>query len=838
MAATDAPLTDHLKSPSLLGYQLRLGSKGMPFDEMVGPDGSVRAHWRDVAGFFARLGPEEITRRWNQARKILHDNGAAYNAQSRGLLRPWELNPVPLCLPSGEWQTISKAIRQRVRLLNCILNDLYGDQTLLANRLLPAALVLGNASYLRPCRGHPVKDDVRLAVYAADIARAPNGSWWVVSDRTQAPSGMGYTLENRMVLSRIFPNIFREARIARVGGFFDRLRSALAALSPRSGMEPNVVLLTPGPLNETYFEQAYLSRHLGYPLVQGQDLVVRQGRVFIKTLEGLRQVDVIFRRVDEDYCDPLELRDDSLLGVPGLLNAVRAGSVTLANALGSGLVECAALNAFLPGLCRKVFGEELLMPSVATWWCGEKDALRYVVDNLHGLVLKDAFDYPGSRPNRQLPPADLRRAILRRPAYFAAQEFVRLSQCPDFVDGRLESRSIVLRVFAVRSGADYELMPGGLTRVVEEESSYGALMLPAGGSKDTWVDTEDEASNPPGPVRVVELQRTHLDLTSRVADNLFWLGRYADRAEFTARIVRCALENYSEEPGWVEQADVLPLLDTLHHFGQLSAARPGEPLDQSLSRQMADRSCSGSLVSTLLNLRGLAAAARDQISNDTWRVLNILSEDIAFPDDLSASEAALHLNKVILALSAFQGLLNEIMPHGHAWRFVDLGRRIERGAYLSRLTIEILRREPEPRLGPYELLLETLDALVTYRQKHASLRAASVLDLILCDEGNPRSLAAQLASCLEHLRQLPRASMDSYKLPEERRLLRGLSDLRLLDATEAVAQFGSAHALGTLAQVEQLLAECSELITLRFFTHLRTSSLGRDSATTELRGAI
>ncbi|HEY5777615.1 MAG TPA: circularly permuted type 2 ATP-grasp protein [Terrimicrobiaceae bacterium] len=833
MAATDVSLSDPT-SPSLLGYQLRLGSRGMPFDEMAGPDGSVRPHWREVAGFFTRLGPEEITRRWNQARKILHDNGAAYNVQSQGVLRPWELNPIPLCLAAAEWQAISRAVGQRARLLNWILDDLYGDQTLLANRLLPPALVLGNASYLRPCRGHPVRDGVRLALYAADVARAPNGSWWIVSDRTQSPSGMGYTLENRMVLSRVFSGIFRETRIARLGGFFERVRTALAALSPRPGLEPNAVLLTPGSLNETYFEQAYLARHLGCPLVQGQDLAVRDGRVFIKTLEGLRQVDIILRRVDDDYCDPLELRDDSLLGVPGLLNAVRAGTVTLANSLGSGLVQCAALNAFLPGLCRKVFGEELLMPSVATWWCGEDAALRYVVENLHGLVLKDAFEYPGSRPDRAANTEELRKAILARPPYFAAQEFVRLSQCPDFVDGRLEARSIVLRVFAVRVGEDYELMPGGLTRVAEEESSYGALMLQAGGSKDTWVNIEGESSTHGGAPLPIELQRSHLDLTSRVADNLFWLGRYADRAEFTARIVRSVLEDCSEESGWVEQADVVPLLATLRHFGQFSDdGRSGEPLDQSLSRQMADRSNFGSLVSVLQNLRGLAAAARDQISNDAWRILNILSEDIAFPDNLSASEAALHLNNVILALSAFHGLFNEIMPHGHAWRFADLGRRIERGMYLARLVAEVLREEGEPRLGRYELLLKTLDALATYRQKHAALRAVSIVDLVLCDESNPRSLAAQLALSMKHLKVLPRESTDSFKLPEERRLLKGLSDVRLLDTQEAIDPRGRAQARQTLTQVERLLCDCSELITHRFFTHLKTSSLGRDGALIE-----
>jgi uncharacterized circularly permuted ATP-grasp superfamily protein/uncharacterized alpha-E superfamily protein len=817
-----------------LGYQLRLGSQGLPFDEMMRPEGGVREHWRSVSTFFERLGPAEIGRRWNLARKILHDNGVAYNVQTQGLLRAWELNPVPLRLAGDDWTFLAGAVRQRARLLNHVLDDVYGPQKLIAKKLLPPSLVYGNSAYLRPCHGIAAPSGARLVVYAADLARSPDGNWWVISDRTQSPSGMGYTLENRLVLSRVFPEIFREARIARLGGFFTKFGESLAALSPRPGTEPTVVLLTAGPLNETYFEQAYLARHLGCPLVQGEDLTVREGRVFIKTLDGLRQVDVILRRVDEDFCDPLELRDDSLLGVPGLLAAVRAGKVAVANALGSGVVQSAALQAFLPNLSRRIFGEDLLMPSVATWWCGETAARNYALSNMHGLAIKDAFDYHGARPPAGLSRAKLREAVLARPHYFAAQENVLLSQCPDFVDGHLEARSVLLRVFAVRHGDDYEVLPGGMTRVAEEESSFSILLQQSGGSKDTWVDLEDAPAHPAAaPAAVPELRRSHLDLTSRVADNLFWLGRYAERSDFTARMVRCTLENFAEESGWVEQNDVTPMLETLRHFDQFTEPDRGETLDHALARQMADPGRGGSLAALLKNLQGLAATVRDQISNDTWRILNQLGDSTGPEAELSSNETALGLNNVILALSAFQGLLGENMPHGPAWRFLDLGRRIERGLYLSCLVRETLRDREETPVGRQELLLETLDALVSYRQKHTSLRAVAVLDLALCDESNPRSLASQFAAGMEHLRVLPREADSHFKLPEERRLLASLSELRLLDTSETGEESRQVIP-AILDRAEKALADCSELVTLRFFTHLRTSSVGRDTASTEL----
>lgn len=824
-----------------LGYQLRLGAHGAPYDEMLRPDGALRPHWREVCTFLERLGPEEIGRRWTQARRILHDNGAAYHyySGSANALRAWELNPVPLRVPKDEWLTIEKAVRQRGRLLNHLLNDLYGPRELLKSGLIPPAIVLGNSSYLRPCVGAPVPKDARLAFYAVDLARAPDGKWWVVSDRTQSPSGIGYALENRVVVSRVYPEIFRTARIARLGWFFAKLKEAFAALSPRAGVEPEIVLLTPGRFNEVYFEHAYLSRQLGFPLVEGQDLTVRDGRVYIKTLQGLQQVDVIVRRVDEEYCDPLELRDDSLLGVPGLLDAVRAGTVAVANALGSGVLQCPALGAFLPALCKEICGEELLLPSLATWWCGDKAAREYVLKNLHGLVVKDAFYYPGEHVAERSQ-GKLAAAMESRPEFYAAQEYVRLSQSPDFCDGRLEPRSVILRVFAVRCGDDYEVMPGGLTRVAEDESSYDILLQQAGGSKDTWVDIEDrEEGEEPAGVRK-EAFHVRSSLTSRTADNLFWLGRYAARSEFTARMVRGALENLSDEDGRADFADYVPLLETLRYFGQFHpTVDMGDALEKLgviIVRQMHDLNNPNSLKSTIQRLREIATTVRDQVTNDTWRVVNQLSGVLGGDGDISVNEAALRLNQVILHLSACNGVLGENMARDFGWRFVDLGRRIERSIYSARLVAESLAAAA-PGPGRFQVLLDVFDAVITYRQRYAALRPETAMEMLLCDESNPRSLASQLVSVLDDLVHLPREGTGAgYKLPEERLVLRQLSDVRLLEFNGASME--SAPLREALAGVERSMEKLSEFVTVRFFTHLRTSSVGRDMVSDALPEAV
>ncbi|HEY8964794.1 MAG TPA: circularly permuted type 2 ATP-grasp protein [Candidatus Methylacidiphilales bacterium] len=849
-----------------LGYRRREGALASLYDEFLLPDGSVRPHWREVGAYFAELGEGEIVRRWNKARRILRDNGVAYNSglgDAQGPFRSWELNPIPLRIPRDEWSRIEAAVRQRGRLLNAILEDAYaeGGGRLVADGLIPPALVLGNESWLRPCVGVPVPKGARLVHYAVDLARSPDGTWWVLSDRTQAPSGAGYALENRVATARVFPEIFRTAKIARLGGYFRRMKEALEALSPRTGDAPTIALMTPGRLNETYFEHDYLARNLDLTLVEGQDLAVRDDVVYIRTLQGLRRVDVIVRRVDDDYCDPLELRDDSLLGVPGLLGVVRAGTVALANSLGSGLVQCPALGAFLPQLSERLLGEDLLMPSVATWWCGQEKERQYVLDNLHGLVCERAFDFPGDFPSRAEGSEALRTAILRRPEMVTAQEFVRLSQCPDFSDGKLEPRSVILRVFAVRCGDDYAVMPGGLTRVADDESSHGVLIRRGGGSKDTWVDAEEEPAKGSGPVRLQSQsqsqsqsqgasqgqgqsvgapasfpapapRRAVVGLTSRRADNLFWLGRYAERAEFTARMARTALEGLSDQQGWVDIDDLKPLVRTFLHFGQLPAATlecpTPEELRSVLVAQMLDRRSGGSLLAVVERLREVVTTVRDQVPDDAWRIANQLPDAMPAP----AADADLNLNPILLHLAALQGVLAESRTHDFGWRFLDIGRRIERALYSSRIIAEsFFSRAGEigavssasPAGGAlFETLLDVFDAVIAYRGKYAVIHRDAVLEFLLCDEGNPRSLVGQLSRMLDDLLALPRDGEDPYRLPEERLVLRVLNDVRLLELRK-VGPRG-------LGAVEGAMGELSALLARRFFVHLRTASVGRDVA--------
>src|SRR5579862_1303960 len=550
------------------------------YDEVLGANGEVRPHWRKLTESLAAMGHDGLTRRWHEGRRLIHDNGITYNiyGATQNTSRPWQLDPIPLVMDPDEWKAIEAGITQRAMLFNTILADLYGPQRLLREDLLPRELVLPNPAFLRSCWGIVPQGGVHLHVYSADLARSPDGQWWVLADRTQAPSGAGYALENRLVTSRVMPDVFRASHVRRVANYFQAYRNALQRMVPVRRENPRIVLLTSGPYNETYFEHAFLARYLGYTLVEGGDLTVRENHVFLKTLGGLLPVDVILRRQDDHFCDPLELRADSMLGVPGLLQAVRSGTVAVANALGSGLGESPAYAAFLPGLCQQLLGEELKLPNVATWWCGDEKAFEHVVENLDSLVIKPTFPGTGGDPifgaglsakERQ----DLLARVRAQPGRFVAQEQVALSTVPVWDDGKLQPRHLVVRVFAVTTGNSYAVMPGGLTRISASLDNMVVSMQRGGGSKDTWVLGEKPA--PPfsllrATTHPLEVSRATFDLPSRVADNLFWLGRYTERVEATARIARAILGRLFQEGDAARAAGLNTGLDLLTTLGYLS----------------------------------------------------------------------------------------------------------------------------------------------------------------------------------------------------------------------------------------------------------------------------
>ncbi len=818
-----------MEQPLRLAYDARAGHH----DEMLGDGATPRAHWQPLVRSLAALGPTELGRRWEQARRLIHENGVTYNVYGdpRGLDRPWELDAFPLVLAREEWAGLRVALAQRARLLNAVLLDLYGPQRLLREGLVPAEVVFAHPGFLRPCHGAAVPDDVFLHLYSADLARSPDGRWWALADRTQAPSGMGYALENRIVLSRALPEAFRESRVERLAGFFARLRDTLRRLAPSRRDNPRIALLTPGPYNETYFEHAYLARYLGFTLVEGADLTVRDRALYLKTLGGLERVDALLRRVDDVFCDPLSLRSDSSLGVAGLVQAARAGNLLVANALGSGLVESPALLAFLPGLCRPLLGEELALPSVATWWCGHDEALAYVVAHLDELVVKPAFPGLSREPvfGAKLAAREREAFLARlraRPHEFVAQEQVALSTAPVWDGARAQPRHVVLRAYCVAAGDSYDVMPGGLTRVAVSSDSLVVSMQRGGGSKDTWVCCE----GPVEPVTLlrpagaaVELTRGGSELPSRVADNLFWLGRYVERAEGAARFARGVLVRMADAGA---RTELPPLLAALARHGGADAghfepagAAPGPGVSDSDPGKEApslDRRILGfvfgeesprSLRATLAAIHQLAFSLRDQISIDSWRVLSGLQAECA-PAALQSTAAALDaLNRTITWLSAWSGLAMESMTRGQGWRFTDMGRRIERASYMETLLASTLVQAQSDEAPLLEALLEIAEGAITYRRRYfGELQTAAVLDLLLTDETNPRSVAFQLEALDDHVGRLPRPASRGERSAEQRIALAALSRVRLAD----VSELARAEPGGKRPKLDELLSRLAE----------------------------
>ena len=664
------------------------------YDEMLTAKGEVRPHWEQFLNHIDAVAPEEMRRRLDFAEQRIQENGVTYNvyADPNGADRPWTLDPLPLIIPPDEWAEVSSAVAQRAALLNAILADLYGEQTLLAEGFLPPALVYGQHGYLWPCRGVKPPGGIWLHNYAVDLARAPNGRWWVIADRTQVPSGAGYALENRLVVSRVFPEMFRDLRVQHVADFFRDQLDGLSALAPVEGDEqPHMVLLTPGPYNETYFEHAYLARYLGFPLVEGQDLTVRGETVYLKTLRGLKRVHVILRRQDDAYCDPLELRGESALGIPGLVNVARAGRVVIANALGSGLLASGALMGFLPAICRHLLGEELAMPSVATWWCGEQRARDFVKENFDDLVIKPAYPTQTMEPvfGNELKAearAEMLRRIEARPHAYVAQEMVNLSQAPTWSrahERRLLARPVGLRAYAVTTPDGYSVMPGGLARVTTGASTRIISMQRGGASKDTWVLTNGPVSQfsllKPS-VTVRDLVRAGANLTSRVVENLFWLGRYSERFDDSARMLRVALSRVVVGGGQktnlvVAAMELARRLGVLPEPGEDNEVKEGS--EHELLEAIYDPEQPGSLARNIRSVMWSATHVRERLSLDHWHSLSRLQRDqqAALKVHPTLTEAIAFLDRVLGVSSSLTGFAMDNMTRDDGWRFLMTCRR-------------------------------------------------------------------------------------------------------------------------------------------------------------------
>ena len=838
----------------------RYSPVGDLYDEMMDEAGGVRPQWRPFLSTLSELSEAEIRQLWETAERLVRENGTTYNVYDEGeqSARPWRMDPIPFLIGADEWQQLERGLIQRARLLNAIVDDIYGSQSLLTGNLLPAPLIYGNPNFLRPLHGIRPAGGIHLHFMAFDLARAPDQRWWVLGDRTQAPSGAGYALENRIVLGRTLPDIFRETKVHRLAGFFQAMSDNFVRLTGKE--EPLIVLLTPGPHNETYFEHAYLARYLGFPLVEGADLTVRDNKVYLKTLNGLKQVNLIFRRLDGEFCDPLELRNDSLLGIAGLVAAVRAGNVIVANSLGSGVVECDALMSFYPGLCQALLNEELLVPSLATWWCGQERERDYVVQNLDNLIVRRTFANTSmlAARNDAAPVGEsldarrdeLARHIERHGWQFYGQESLTLSTTPIWRDNAMEPRPMVLRVYVCADGDGFRVMPGGLTRTASSLNAQAITMQQGDASKDTWVLSNTPVSTftrLASPDQPIALRRSDANLPSRLADNLFWLGRYAERCESLVRLLRSMILRLAGEAGAGDDPQVLTrLTETLVDLGYLQSQAAKEAaaagfagVEREVAALLFDAASPSALPALLGNLQRTAGLVRQRLSIDSWRILNRLSARIAAgrptASRLDMDGALALLNDILEYLQAFAGLQMENMTRSLGWLLLDAGRRVERIAFMTRLLRDMTDDGDPAGDGRLELLLELGDSSMTYRTRYLStVQLHAVLDLLLADDTNPRSVAFQVARLAEHIRALPH-DLESAMVSRDQYLITAIeSEIKLADLIQLCRLPGGEKTRDELSalliKLEQQSFELSDELARRYFSHIQptrsTSSRG------------
>ncbi|MEM6709951.1 MAG: circularly permuted type 2 ATP-grasp protein [Pseudomonadota bacterium] len=796
-----------------VGAQLRPHWQRLFHSLAAGPDGS--------SGVLASVATD-IQRQLSET---------SFDASTTTADRPWRLDALPLIMDDQEWTRLEAGLLQRCRLLNAILKDFYGSQSMLNSGVLPPALVFANPAFALPACG-TLRATEALRFLAFDLGRSADGQWWVLNNRCEAPKGLGYLLENRIVMARCLPELMAAERIERLAPFYQSMNDSLR--QPAQG-DSLTVLLTGGPQSPDYAEQAYLGRYLGLPVIEGDDLTVRDDQLYLKTLEGLQGVRSVVRSVSSDLCDPLELRHDSLLGTPGLLNVVRAGNVTISNTIGSGVVENDAILAFLPGLCELLLEEPLALPSIASWWCGQPNAARHVLDNLDSLVLRDAFrkkalltasvsDYLAS----DIKPATkkkLAQALQQQPHLFVGRDSIRVSTVPYFDPNRgVLSAPMTLRLYAAWTEQGYRLLPGGLARVAAQDGDV---------TKDVWVRQRSERPTTTPVRKARQRQRGERNLPSRTADDLFWLGRYQERTEGAVRLYRALLRdlvvdgNSTDQP--IALSQITRLLVSMHTLSNRRAAKLTEDgpraVRQELWNLLLDSDSEDGLATLLRNVHRTAQRLQSRLSQDTWRLYDRLAQ---LPNLRwrvhGTSEVLQLLDDMIDKLAALAGKTSETMTRGNGWRLMEIGKHIERIRFMARLLRDLSAVPENDSVGIQVLALDISDGTLTHRSRHRGLPSPyTVVDLLLLDPSHPRSIAYQVSELLQLLADLPRERSDEVVSSGRRALLSLQNELMLADIDvliDNLTKAGRRHRLERLLRISESTAnEVSAFLSRTYFAH-------------------
>jgi uncharacterized circularly permuted ATP-grasp superfamily protein/uncharacterized alpha-E superfamily protein len=813
-------------------------------DEMKETDGLLKPHWQSFAREFEKISPKALQLLQGELNRKLHENGVTYNVhgavQDDG--RSWELDPIPLIISGDEWQSVEQGLCQRAELLNQVLGDVYGSRELVAEGLVPHELIFEHEGFLRPMDGVPVAGDRRLTLYAADLARGPDGRMWILNDRTQAPSGWGFALENRTAVAQEMKGFLGELGVRRLAGFYRAYRMGLASIAPVGKQDPRVVVYTPGAYNPKYFEHAYLATYLGCNLVEGGDLTVRENRVWLKSLEGLQPVDMIILQLQDGLSDPLEFNGESQLGVPGLAECVRQGTVTVVNSLGAGVVENPGLMSFLPGIAKKLLGKPLLLPNAASWWCGQEKECKHVLENLEKLVIKPINPkhyantvFGGALTAKERD--EWRARILAHPAAYIGQERVSFSTSPAWTGSAIEPRHTVLRALVAWNGSGYSVMPGGLARSADDRESTTVSMSLRGLAKDTWILGGEigehssvwlRAQQESVPLRVKGV------VSSREGENMFWVGRYTERAEIIIHLLREILRRYDQRIEYVGEFSnpismerllltLTVVSDTAPGFVGKDAeavARRAQPTKELLALGL-DAKKVGSLGWTIQAMTGAAFSVRDLWSHDSWRVLGGIDRrwsELCQREGVTMNVLLDELDDAFIWLRAMAGLASESMTRGASWHLLDAGRRVERGCMICSSMLEMLDGDvgEEESYELMETVLLILESQITYRRRYRTTPGMPpLLELLLFDEANPHGLIFQFLRIQESMKALPGGEEVLAESHAFNAALQWLVDSSA-DAGNVVDNWA-----GNLVACKKALGDFSNRLSVAYFSHAK-----------------
>lgn len=814
------------------------------YDEFLNFNREIRPAYQFYFKTIEKLGLAELKNRKSEAERILRENGVTYNIYSDpdGTERVWPFDPVPVMVESRDWNHVERGLIQRAELLELILKDIYGPRQIIKENKVPQFIITASKLFLRPCHDIFSPNHTGLQFLATDISRDQNGNFYVIGDRLQAPSGSGYTLENRIVLSRIFPSLYRDSQVHRLSVFFRAIRRNMLMQSGKS--DPFAVLLTPGPNNETYFEHAYLAGYLGFTLVQGQDLTIRDRIVYLKTVEGFVKVDVIFRRIDDSFLDALELRGDSLIGVPGLLEAIRAGNVQVMNPPGTGILENRALLPFMPELCRFFLGEELILPVAPTWWMNDKDVIEQVFQNPSDYVIKPVVrqgDLPGyflSQIGQDNPEGvlEMRKSVEADPRNFIAQKVLPGMSCPVFQDGRFRAARTVYRTFTGAAEGGFVVMPGGLARSSPDSGQLVVMNQTGAVGKDIWI----LASEPQKEVSLlypsgspVEILRKARGIPSRVADNLFWMARYTERSENLTRLIRVWIEQHRQSDSQLNPQTEKELGEVLHITGGFDTSGPPGDFEWEkaayLTEILYNASVTGGLAFNIRSITKSAKSVRERLSDDTRKLLSRLEDVIG--DKRPFLESTETLFDLLTILTAFSSFLIDNASQEAGWRFLTLGRRIERAVFITRMIQASCRFISTDNRILLEKLLSIVDIRITYgRRYNQRIEAVPVMDILTFDRTNPRSLINQVEQIEELSGNLP-GMTDDRPGKIQRSGIELSTEFKLGDPEQIIGNGDDFTGLFNWSyKIQSMLLNLSDRITEEYFQYQEEqTSLGEQS---------